>query len=75
MFFADLNFPEAYMMIAYIAAFVFAGLLLVFLIIAKNPVWSNKVLHKLLHIFGKNKSRISFRNIKEKSTCIWENSM
>ena len=56
MFFADLAFPEAYMMIAYIAAFVFAGLLLVFLIVAKNPVWSNKVLHKLLHIFGKNKS-------------------
>ncbi len=56
LFFADLNFPEAFMIIAYIAAFVFAGLLLLFLIIAKNQAWSNKVVNKLLRLFGRKKS-------------------
>ena len=66
MFFADLAFPEAYMIIAYIAAFVFAALLLLFLIVAKNQAWSNKVINKLLHLLGRKKSPDIIREYQRK---------
>jgi len=56
MFFADFNFPEAYMIVAYIGAGVFAGLLILFLIIAKKQTWANKVVNKVLCLLGRKKS-------------------
>ncbi len=66
MFFADLNFPDAFMIMAYIAAFAFAGLLLVFLIIAKNPVWANKAVHRLLHLLDRKKSPDAIQEYQRK---------
>ncbi len=56
MFFADLNFPEAYMLIAYIAAAVFAGLLMLFVIVAKKPEWAGRVVKRILHLLSRKKS-------------------
>ncbi|HJJ50547.1 MAG TPA: flippase-like domain-containing protein [Methanocorpusculum sp.] len=66
MFFADLDVPEAYMIIAYIAAFVFAALLLAFLVVAKNPVWANKVVNKLLFLLSRNKSQDVVKEYQKK---------
>jgi len=56
MFFADLNFPDAFMVIAYIAAAVFAGLLLLFVIVAKKQEWAGFVVKKFLHLLSRKKS-------------------
>jgi len=54
--FGNLDFPEAYMVIAYIAAAVFSGLLLLFVIVAKNPKWAGAVVKKILALLNKKKS-------------------
>ncbi len=55
-FFSGIQLPEICMITAYIAASVFAGLVILFIIVAQNPKWGYALMGKISHFLSRKKS-------------------